>query len=234
MSATYRFTRGAHSVGAEAQLRRRTPDSAQSTDSYKVGVFWRVDFARPARAPAIAAPSGVEPLAPTPDAFRLTAIPPGLHIVEIAATAARFDILGGVMQPGVIVYETRLLPDIDRRQRLAVAYADGRVTKTALIVDFDDVGSATSNSETFERVREALIRRHGAPARTFSLGAFSSRLADDVNNGTFIRTAEWRTPNGSIRLGIPRRLDRQVRIEVQLARGFASPRETLWNVESVR
>jgi tRNA threonylcarbamoyl adenosine modification protein (Sua5/YciO/YrdC/YwlC family) len=50
----------------------------------------------------------------------------------------------------------------------------------------------------------------------------------------FIRLPEWRTPEGTIRFGIPRRLDRIVRMEVQIARSFPDPTQTRWSFDDLR
>jgi hypothetical protein len=89
-------------------------------------------------------------------------------------------------------------------------------------------------AQTFERVRQALIRRYGAPSSVFNRGDFRPSLADDVNTDQFIRLSEWRTPEGIIRFGIPRRLDRIVRMEVQIARSFPDPTQTRWSFEDLR
>ena len=74
----------------------------------------------------------------------------------------------------------------------------------------------------------------GVSYRPVEQGQISAAFAADVNAARLIRLSEWRTPAGTIRLGIPRRLDRRVRIEVQLAPSFPSSRETLWSIEAVK
>ncbi|HRE12716.1 MAG TPA: hypothetical protein PLD37_00810, partial [Usitatibacteraceae bacterium] len=65
-------------------------------------------------------------------------------------------------------------------------------------------------------------------------GASRSRYASRAA-GRFIRITEWSTQAGTtLRLGIPRRLDGEARIEIHHARRFAGPRDTAWGLESVR
>lgn len=89
-------------------------------------------------------------------------------------------------------------------------------------------------TQTFERVRQALIRRYGAPASIFNRGDFRPTLVEGIQNDQFIRLSEWRTPEGVIRFGIPRRLDRLVRMEVQIARSFPDLTQTRWSFEDLR
>lgn len=234
VSTTYEYTRGAHVIGAEVAYQSRLPEATFGTQSYKFGVFWRVNFARPAKAAPRPPESQGDIAGGEPEDFRIVDIPPGMTIQQAQARLGRYRISGGVARAGVTVYETPLLPAISQRQRLAVEADGNRVTRTALIIDLDDPGNATGVSRLFERLREILIGRYGNPEKTFTVGQIRPSLVADVNSGALIRTAEWRTAAGAIRLGIPRRRDQQVRIEIQLTKGFAPPRQTLWSIEPAR
>jgi hypothetical protein len=133
-----------------------------------------------------------------------------------------------------VVYEARVLEEVDQRQRLALLHEAGKITLAALIVEFDDIGNRDSVFQVFERVRRLLLERFGNPAFAIEQGEFSASFAAEVNSGRLVRLMEWPTEAGWLRLGIPRRLDGQVRIEVQHARSFPPPGDTLWSVESVR
>lgn len=159
---------------------------------------------------------------------------PGLPLASAQEELTRVGFTDGAFLAGAKLFEVRALDDIDLRQRLVVGYARGRVARTALIIELEDVGDVDTTSQTFERIREILIQRYGAPARTFVEGSFTDSFEDDVNSDWLIRTVEWDRPSGVLRYGIPRRLDRQVRLEIQFAPGFPPPRQTLWSVEAVR
>ena len=55
-----------------------------------------------------------------------------------------------------------------------------------------------------------------------------------MNADRFIRVVQWELPGGVLRFGIPRRLDRRVRMEIQYAARFADPLSTRWSIEAVR
>ncbi len=235
VGVSYNYRTGPHTFGVEMQYQKRAPDSVDNTDSYKLGAFWRIDFTRPARrlgaerprAPGAAGPADA-------DSFRLTVIAPGMPLAVARRALAKFGIEGGITRPDSLVYEMRLLAEIDQRQRLALVHERGRVTKVALIIDLEGTGRPGTAEQLFERVRESFLRRYGAPVGTFEEGEFSATLVEDVKASRFIRIIEWQTSVGTVRLGIPRRLDRQVRIEAQLAPVFPPPRETLWSIDRVR
>jgi hypothetical protein len=133
-----------------------------------------------------------------------------------------------------VLYEYRLLEEITQRQRLGIQTLAGDIARAALVIEFEAVGAAENMRQLFERVREALIRRYGQPASVFNRGEFRPSVADDIQADQFIRLTEWRTPEGTIRFGIPRRLDRIVRMEVQIARSFPDPTQTRWSIEELR
>ncbi len=107
------------------------------------------------------------------------------------------------------------------------------MTKVALVIDFDDVGNPETVRQTFERVRSILLKRFGAPLDTVEQGKFGPTLARDVNNGSFVRITAWQTDKGTVRFGIPQRLDRQIRMELQYAPAFPSRTDTFWSVEEI-
>ena len=110
-------------------------------------------------------------------------------------------IVGGVDQPGVVVYDARLLPEIDQRQRVALEHAGGEITVSALIIEFDNVGNRDTTALTFERVREALLLLFGSPSLTHERGAFTVNVANDVNSDQLMRIMEWSRPASVIRFG---------------------------------
>jgi hypothetical protein len=120
-------------------------------------------------------------------------------------TLAEGGIAGGVRQPNAVVYETRLLSELEQRQRLVLAHGAGMLERSALIVSLADQATGDDASRTYERVRRALLDRFGNPSFTFDEGAFGPGFAADLAAGRFIRLTEWTTQAGhTIRLGIPR------------------------------
>ena len=233
----YSYSYGPHRVGVDATLNTRDPDELPSTESYRIGAFYTYSFdhaPRQARAPQ-PIPQPRETVA---DVARLdadiTALPPGLPLTDALAYLAASGVVGPSQQAGVIVYETPTLEAFSERQRLALVHKGGVLRRVAVIVDFDDVGRPDSLERTFERVREAFIKLYGPPQSSLREGDFTADLADDLNGGRFIRFDEWTLDQGTLRFGIPRRLDRQVRMELQYARDFPATRTGPWSIEEVR
>jgi len=234
----YRYQHGPHQFGLEAGLFGRNPHPGASTDAYRISVFWTYQFDVPA---AGAAPAGMRAAAVSEPSIAggtltidLRDLAPGTTEQQVRKLLQAAGLEGGTEQGNFVVYEYPLLQDVFQRQRLAIEYAAGAVKRSAYIINFDDVGNRDTVMQTFERVRRTLIKNFGSPTRTVEEGDFTVDFVADVNNQRLIRLVEWETSSGTIRFGIPRRLDRQVRMEVQYAVSFPPPRQTLWSIQAVR
>lgn len=235
----YRYAQGRHVFGADAlRYDRATDQPGGATDTWRVALFWTMAFDKPARVASGAAPAAAVSTAYAApvgrDISALLALGPGTD----AATAERRLREGGLTgisrQPGLMVVEARLLAEVEARQRLALAEEAGRIARSSLVVSFEDATSPQAFAREFERVRRALLDRFGPPAANFEEGAFDAGFVNALNAGRFIRVMEWPAASGRLRFGIPRRLDGQVRMELQYAPAFGTPRDALWSLEAVR
>lgn len=233
VTADYRYTRNRHLFGVEVNYFGRHPDPGLATDAWNVGLYWTYAFDRPATRPAARA-SGAALMPGRVTALDLAQFAPGLVLADAEAALRGLGVTSGVEQGGARVYEARVLPEIPQRQRLALVHGAGQLDRAALIVEFDNLGSADTVQQTFERVRKALIDRYGQPANVYEEGEFGSGFVRDLNAQRFIRITEWQTPQGVLRFGIPRRYDGRVRMELQHRTAFPALRDTLWGLEGVR
>jgi hypothetical protein len=79
-----------------------------------------------------------------------------------------------------------------------------------------------------------LVDALGKPVTFQEEGDFTANLRVDLERGRFVRLYEWATPSGVLRFGIPRRLDRKVRLEIQHAQSFPEARAALWSIEPLQ
>lgn len=232
MSFNYTYVVDDHRLSFETDFQSRDPQGASSSDGIRVAFSYTYTFEKP-RGEAILPPA--QPVISSAIvAADILGLKPGVGLETARTALADAGITNGVEQSNVIVYEARMLTTITQRQRLALVHEENRITMSVLIIDFDDVGNLESMEQTFERVREALLQRYGSPTFTVEEGSFRENVVDDINAGRLIRIVEWHTPTGRLRFGIPRRLDRGVRMEVQHAHQFPPFRQTLWSLEQVR
>ncbi len=234
LNLDYRYTKRQHLFGFEANLFDRSTEPGDSTEAYRISAYWTYNFDRPATTVAARepAPLGAAPVIEVE--ATIAGLAPGATEDEVQAALARAKIGSGVTQAGYVVYETPLLSDVFRRQRLTLQYARNVLQRSALIIDFDNVGDRDTVMQTFEGIRQTLIKQLGNPTRTIEEGEFTANFVADVNTQGLVRIVEWTSPSGTIRFGIPRRLDNQVRMEIQHAKRFPHTGDSLWSVEEIR
>lgn len=232
----YRHTAGSDIFGVEASAYDRHVTIGQFNDTYRLSLFWTHSFDRPAqsaaRPAALAAPDAQDAL--PRDIGALIAIAPGAWFDAALGRLDAAGFRGSVRQGDMVVFEQRLLDGIEQRQRFALVGEAGRVSRAGLAIGIDDPNNAQAVAQTYERVRKVLLDRLGSPTFTFEEGAIGATFVADLNAGRVIRTMDWQLESGRLRLGIPRRLDGQVRIEIQHAARFGTPRDTLWSIEELR
>ncbi|QJR16748.1 hypothetical protein [Usitatibacter palustris] len=233
-AADYRYRWGRHEFGADITVFDRKPSPGEKTEAYRAGITWTYYFdstptVAPAGAPLAVVGGAAGPI--TRDASVLTSIAPGDGLDDTLTRLSASGITGGTREPTAVVYEVRLLPEVEERQRLMLMNAHGRIDRAALVVSLSPTGGGDDPARVYERVLRSMIERFGRPATTFEEGTFGAGFTRDLAAGRFIRIAEWITPGGTLRLGIPRRLDGVARIEVHHARSFPTPRDTNWGVE---
>ncbi|MDQ6954445.1 MAG: hypothetical protein Q9M20_03275 [Mariprofundaceae bacterium] len=136
-------------------------------------------------------------------------------------------------QAGLLLWFTRILRDVDQSQRFAIEMQHGLLTRAAVIVEFENVGNNFDTQRTFELVRREVVEAYGQPDRFFNQGNFGANLGVDLAANKFIRVMEWKRDGGTLRFGIPRRLDGKVRMELQFGRNFPALKDTLWSLEQV-
>lgn len=231
----YRYQRGRHAFGLEAlSYERDTAAPSSSNETWRVAAYWTVQFDRPALRMATPAASLAPVVVARRDLSALLALTPGSELETQLARLAGAGLPAPSRQGGLTQYETRLLDEIDLGQRLAIEHAQGRIDRAALIIAFEQPLTPAALSQGYERVRKALLDRLGAPAITFEEGGIGASTLNDLAAGRFIRVMEWNVAGGKLRFGIPRRLDGLVRMEVQVATGFGTPRDALWSLETAR
>lgn len=161
----------------------------------------------------------------------IASAPIGKGEVEAVAWLESRRIRGGRAFGRYRIYETPVFEQVFDRQRLVLAFDDDALSQVFVIVDpaFPD-----DAERSFSDVFKVLLGAYGRPVISRQRGRFSPKIAVDLNTGAFRREHEWRVPGGHLRLGIPRRTDRAVRIEVHFARRLRITTRSDWSVEAIR
>jgi len=174
----------------------------------------------------------------TPPAFtgiRLDQLALDMSVGDAFSLLQNSNISGGVPLGDALVFEQRYFSSVHNRQRLVIVQ-DPTHTKldiAAVLIDVDIARGSAALRALVDDVRDELTRSYGRP-RLFEQGRFDDNIAANILSGDFIYLAEWELPGGVLRMGLPERLDGQIRLEVQYKQGFSSVQETAWSIEDVR
>ena len=236
-SVDYRYAAGRHTFGVEASVYDKHAVAGQANKTYRTSVFWTYHFEQ---VPALAAAAPVAVASPAPgapaaqDLSLLAELAPGASVERALARLSEAGIRGGTRQGDSIVFEARLLRNMPQRQRLVLETSGDTIRRAALVIEFTDANNGAQVARDYEEARRSMLDRFGPATLNFEDGAIGPSFVADLNMGRVVRVMQWTTQAGALRVGIPRRLDGQARIEIQHAASFGPPRDGLWSVESVR
>lgn len=232
LAGSWSYASGVHRVSLDGSISTRDPETGRDTTSWTVGLSYRIDFQRPAirretapvrlaaAAGGLGGPGG------------LLAFRPGTAAAKAMAEAGRYG--PGLSFGGVRAWPTAFFPRLTGAQRLFLDIDSGRLRRAGVIVEFAPGSDAAARARDFARLEEELIRAYGPPALAIDKGRLDAGFERELNLGRFARLREWAVEGGTLRLGVPRRLDRQARIEIQIAGRFPPPEEKFWSIEALR
>lgn len=230
---------GQHAFGLELDYSVLDRQAQATGEPFKISAVYTYSFDKPAG-------RGLTEDAPLPDTFEaqpvsdsdqfdLTASRPNSDFEDVLRQISAAGFVGGqTILEGVVVYEAAALPAINLRQRLVLLHQGRRHRTAAVILDPVDPANGAALERDFNKVLSEVIRLYGRPESTFERGDFNGNVAQDIARSDLIRLAEWPTDGGTLRLGIPRRLDGQIRIELHHSRSFRPPSHTLWSINEVQ
>jgi hypothetical protein len=211
------------SFGIEYQLFNR--EDLNSTRAWQLALFYRQEWDR-------MLDSGRPGLIQGDTGLLYADLRPGMLKLQVCEFLDKKLGKSGNIVNGLTVYESSIFNDVSDRQRLAAEFDNDRLRRLAIAVDPGFAATGVDFMDSFERIRRELVQKLGSPDLTLERGVVSPSLLADIQSGLFIRTFEWNADGGKIRLGLPRRLDGVVRIELQVAANFPAITETLWSLES--
>jgi hypothetical protein len=226
----YSYRTGSHRFGADADYFERRPDGGRDSEAWRVGVFYTLDLQRPPVVTAgRAAADGARPGLPT-----LAELAPGRPLGQVRDRLYAAGLGTPVERQDLLIYEGRLLEQIQRRQQLALESDGERVRSATLAIAFDAIGDGRSAQRTFQEVRALLLRRYGPPDVQIEEGDFGPSLPTTLRTGQFQRVYQWPTQAGILRFGIPSRPDGIVRMEIRHARDLPPPESNDWSLFQLR
>ena len=227
---SYNYSNGPHSFGLEGGYIGHEVNPGSFTRGLRAAVryTYRFDASRPRSEAVIDTDYQVDP-----SQIRLTDLSPGTRLQTAIDRLVAAGISGGVRRDDLIIYNVVWLPDTFTRQRLVLFHDGSKIIKSAVLISLDASSRARDAEQQFNEIRDSFIRRYGTPY-TYEEGEFDVDYVNAVNTNRLIRVAEWQVSRGTIRMGMPRRLDRKVQIEIHFAQNFPGMQETRWGLDEVR
>jgi hypothetical protein len=239
IAATYDYSIGAHLFRLDARFDGRAPEG-ENTRGYQVGATYTFRFGkipeskRRVSGPAAARPSLEDRLATARNSPRLDfeTFLPGAPLDDAFIIMEEAEVLGAVPLSGAFVFEERYLENVFERQRFAlVPDSTGIMLEAAAVLVTPDIArGADELEELLIRTQAEMTRLYGPP-EAFEEGDFDANAFADIAAGRLIRLFEWRLGNGTLRLGLPQRLDGQVGLELQYRRNFPAPQDPRWSLD---
>jgi hypothetical protein len=196
----------------------------------------RMDMNRRRFLAATATVTGLALNAPSAMASRgqsidITSAPLGQNEAVATRWLAVRRIKGGQEYGRYRIYETPVFERVFDRQQLVLALPNYALSTVIVIVTpafQDDI------QRMFSDVFDQLLGAYGRPSISRERGRFSRNIAIDLRTRAFRREHDWRLPQGRLRLGIPKRTDRLVRVEVHFARRLPLTTQSDWSIEAIR
>lgn len=243
LSAGYRYNSGNWSTSIDYDLRASDPEDGRVSDNHRLSLSISYAFGgeisrekgiyfEPQRSAGFAPRRGGANAVVVP--LLLTQIEPGGLLPDGISLLEGQQIREPAPFPGALVYEHQVFREISERQRIVLVYQDNQISNSGVIVNFGLGASARDVERALINIIESYNDLLGQPITLFEEGEFSENLIADLNSQRFSRIYEWITGTGTLRVGIPRRLDGTVRVEVQHARSFPSVRDSLWSIEQIQ
>jgi len=226
----YTYRKDQHTFAFDGNRFDREPDGQQGATGYKLGVTWTYSFEKIPKQIQKVAFSDAQ-LATSFTA--LTDIPLGTERLKVDANLLTNGWVKSWQTATQTLFDGRLFPFVAQRQRLVTSYSASNLSDSTLIIDFSNTGDLDSVQRIYERVAALLLKQYGNPTVQFERGEFDNNLASNLQSEDFIRILEWKTQQGVVRFGIPRRTDGQVRIEIRYGKRFTTVPDNNWGIEGV-
>lgn len=219
----YSYQKDEHQLGLSAEYGERRPTPGLESYDSRVGLFWTWNFdssnddgsgysSRPA-APVYFSNSKRPPPLNVPGLrLDLRQLQPGMTRDETEKLLAANQITHPLVQGERAIYNVRLLPGIAQRQQLILDFDGPWLKRSGLTVNFSNPADPVRSEQEYQKLQQQVIGLYGAPDSVLERGRF-----DGADGQLLRREIEWATANTKIRLGIPRRMGGERRMEWVIA-----------------
>lgn len=221
----YNYRHKAHWFGLNINRFERSPEAADSTQAWKLGMVWGYNFDYQ--------PSRKQNRTTNQQQILATTLTDLIDFGINTNQAQTIQQLNNSTFPFVrtgsrIAVEYGLFPELTFDQRIVLSYQADHLEAAQLSINFDnDIVSESA----FRDVRTVLIKHYGLPSNVLEKGDFgTSGFELQRLSGDFIRHYEWQTPNGVLRFGIPYQATENARMVLEYRDNFPVLTEPRWGL----
>lgn len=123
------------------------------------------------------------------------------------------------------------IANVTQKQQLVLAASNNAVTARSHIIDLQDISDAASLKQLLDQVLAFYTLKLGAPDSVHQFGEITDSFRESIRNEELIIVYDWVLNNSLVRLGIPKRLDNRIQIEVYQSRSMIPVATTHWGLQ---
>ncbi len=231
-SGRYSYTTGVHTVSLSGDYFQRSPDAADDTQAWRVGVNYTIHFSNAPDASDVVPEGKITQTAMEVSADELLRKPElGLTQTALLEKLKKENLSANVSN-GIITVNDDVFSRISASQRVVYEMKDGKLARHGVI--FENTSDSSSALERdYKTILSELVRIYGRPTTNVVDGTFTETLSADLASGTVRRVHEWQLSGRTIRFGLPRHMNNNLRLELVGAATQPSINNPVWGFDRV-
>lgn len=231
-SGRYSYTTGVHTVSVSGDYFQRSPDAADDTQAWRVGVNYTIHFSNAPDATDVVPEAKTAKTAMEVSADELLR-KPELGLTQTALLEKlKKENLSPTVSNNIITVTDDVFSRIAASQRVVYEMKDGKLSRHGVI--FENTSDSSSALERdYKTILSELVRIYGRPTTNLVDGAFTETLSADLASGTVRRVHEWQLSDRTIRFGLPRHMNNNLRLELVGAATQPSINNPVWGFDRV-
>ncbi|MDX1923028.1 MAG: hypothetical protein SFW65_07870 [Alphaproteobacteria bacterium] len=232
-SGRYSYTTGIHTVSLSGDYFQRYPDAAQDTHAWRVGMNYTVHFSN---APDATVAVPVEGKAAT-EALEVSSDEllrkPELGMTQTALLEKlKKENLSANVSNGMIVVSDDVFTRLSTPQRVVYETKNGKLVRHGVV--FENTSDSSSALERdYKNILSELVRIYGRPTTNVVEGTFTETLSADLASGVVRRVHEWQLSDRTLRFGLPRHMNNNLRLELVGAATQPGINNAVWGFDRV-
>ncbi len=233
-SLQYSYTNGPHQLTLIGDMQERDDDATQNNNAYHLGFRYAFRFDTKIGGESTeASTTDFSAAVANNEPFDLASLIPGMPMEQARSYLSNRRGAAAANYACCETFALDAFPRIPTAQRIYLEKNNnGTLTGSGVIIE-SPTGNVGEIEHHLHTVIGLISQHHGAPRRVMEEGQFANDPTGEIKSGRVVRLYEWRLPSGTLRLGIPARMDGALRIEMRHQRHLPSMNDPYWSKEEV-